>query len=396
MGDGELGILLIADILNSGYLEKECYQMASEVVQLLWKWFNSVPSPVVHHHWIPALLGFLLLCERFSPTESLPHPGFVTLRLLSASSLYDGFSEMILPILTSMLQPTHPLQSRSLALVVFNRLRNEWFSSQMEKTLYKDLSGLLQAVSDPFQFPDPPIWDGQPKVMASYNPMMAAILLIEFASSDLWQNHLHQSNFTSCEEIMSTRDGRRAAFKCMWSIAAHSQSELLRTPGKMIAAISYLTELQCLNTAEVIILWAWTAGVVDPVDYNAWNLIGSITCDFYKNHGCLTTLSQHITDTPMEAEPVKSLVESYGHIPYWVRQPPVLGTQPMDMAKLCISQACQLRRLYHLFKCNPTPWRNVVAIEGAKVELGAGERSGGLSRYDALPDQLMDWVCDYP
>ena len=396
--NGELGISLVADILNSGYQERGRYQMASEAMQLLGKWFKSVPFLVVHHHWIPTLLGFLSLCEKFYLTESLPHPGSITLCMLFDSPSYSGFCEMVFPILTSILLPTHPLQSRSLALGVFNRFRNEWFSSQMENILYKDLSGLLQAVGDPFQFPNLPLWDGQPMVMAGYEPMMTVILLIEFASSDLWQNHLCHSNFTSCEEIMSTGEGRRAALKCMWDLITHSRSELLRTPVKMIVAIERLVELKCFNTAEVVILWTWTAGVVNPLDSDAWNLIGSSTSDFYDAHPLrpLTTLSQHITDTTMEAIHIRVLSERYGHIPHWVQQPPVLAIWPMDSTALRISQACQLRRLYHLFKCNPTPWRKVVVAEGVKVGFGAAEETARLSRYPVIFDQFMDLVCDYP
>jgi hypothetical protein len=56
-----------------------------------------------------------------------------------------------------------------------------------------------------------------------------------------------------------------------------SRLELLRTPAKIIAAIRRLEELQCLNTAEVVILWAWTAGVVNPADHDAWGLIERYT-----------------------------------------------------------------------------------------------------------------------
>jgi len=31
-----------------------------------------------------------------------------------------------------------------------------------------------------------------------------------------------------------------------------------------------LEELQCPNAAEVVIVWAWTIGVVNPVDRDGW------------------------------------------------------------------------------------------------------------------------------
>jgi len=68
-------------------------------------------------------------------------------------------------------------------------------------------------------------------------------------------------------------------------------------------AIKRLEELQCPNTAEFVILWAWTVGAVEMVDRDAWGLIERNTLDFYQTHGIrrLTTLSQHITDTTMES-----------------------------------------------------------------------------------------------
>jgi len=263
VGDGELGILLVAELLNSAYLEGERYQMASEVMQMLGKWFNSTPHPVVRHSWIPVLLGFLSLCEKFYPTESPPHPGFIAFNILSASPSYSGFREMVLPILTSTLLPAHHLQSRRLALEIFWRFTTEWFSSR-ENYQRKDVNELLQAVGDPFQFPDLPVQDGRPVVMTGQKPMMIAVVLIEFASSDLWRDHLRHSNFTSCEKIISTGDGKMAALECMLDLATRSWSKLPRTPAKIIAALRRLEDLQCSNTAEVVILFAWTIGIVDP------------------------------------------------------------------------------------------------------------------------------------
>jgi len=396
LGGRGLGILLIDDLLNSRYPEGDRYQMASTVVNMLGKWFDSVPSPVVQHSWIPTLLNFLSLCEKFYPTESPPYPGFIVLHILSASLGCDGFCEMVLPVLISTLQPTHPLQSRHLALKVFDRFSNEWFSSQVESIPHKDLKKLVQALGDPFQFPDLPLQDGQSMVTVNYKPMMVVLVLIKFASSNLWQSYLHHSNFTSCEEIMSTNDGKRAAIRCMFDMAARSWFAHLRTPASMIAAIRHLENLQCLNTAEVVLLWAWTTGVVDPADHDAWELIGRNTLKFYQAHGMgrLATLSQHITDTTMVAVHIQLLVERYGCTPCRVQQLPIPVTQPVDDTDLCISQTCQLRRLYCLFGCDPAMWREMVV--GVGVEVGAEGVVDVLSRWPVIPSQFTDWICDYP
>ena len=354
MGDGELGISLISDLLNSGYPEVDCYQMASEVVQMLGKWYNSAHFPTVKHTWITPLFDFLSLCEKFYTTELSPsqHPGFIALHILSSVPLYDGFHEPDLPVLISMLLSTHPLQSRRLALGVFDRFTNKWVSLQMEDILSKDLNKLLQAVGDPLQFSDFPLQAGQSIIKTNYKPMVAAVRLIELASLDVWQNHLHHLNFTSCEEITSTRRGKRALLECMFGIATHSRSGLLHTPAKMITAIKRLEELQCLNTAEVLMLWAWTTGIVNPVDCDSWKLVGDYTLTFYgasHRKGQLVTLSQHITDTTMTAMHTEFLIGHYGDTSCQVQKPPLPVAQSPDYTDLCISQACQLRRLYHLF-----------------------------------------------
>jgi len=393
MGDGELGILLVAELLNSKYLEGECYQMAREAMQMLGKWFNSTPHPVIRHSWIPVLLGFLSLCEKFYPTESPPHPGFIALQILSLSPRHGGFCELVLPILTSMLLPTHPLQSRSLALEVFQRFTTKWFSLQAEKIQRKDLNELLQAVGDPFQFPDPPLQDGRPVVATGHKPMMIVIVLIEFASSDLWRNHLHHSNFTSCEEIMSTEDGRSTALERMLDSVTRSWSKLLRTPEKMIVALWRLEELKCLNTAEVVILLAWTVGVVDPMDHSAWELIGHNTLKFYQKHGIrrgLATLSRHITDTTMMATYIEVLVERYGNTPCRIRKPRTQVKRIYDSADLRISQVCQLRRLYRLFGCDPVirEGGGMFTVEG--VGTGVGGETDEPPGSPVMPGQFTD------
>ena len=355
VGDGELGILLVTDILNSEYPAGDRYRMASEVVQMLGKWVDSTPYPVVRRNWIPVLFSFLLLCEEFYPTDSPPHPGLIALHMVSNSPTHNSFCETILPVLTSTLLPTHPLQSRSLALEVFRRFTTEWFSSKVEKIPNKDLNDLLRAVGDPFRFPDPSLQDGQPVVTTGYKPMMVAVVLIEFASSGLWQAHLRHSNFASCEEITSTEDGKTAALECMLDPVTRAPSGLLGIPANMIAALRRLEDLQCFNTAEVIILWAWTVGVVSPTDHSAWELIRRHTLRFYQTHGIrrLAALSRHIMDTTMVTMHVKLLVECYGNTPCRVRGLPVPVIRPNDYIDLPISQVCQLRRLYQLFWYEP-------------------------------------------
>ena len=120
-----------------------------------------------------------------------------------------------------------------------------------------DLRNLLQAISDPFEFtPDPPLHDKQPSPGVDYDPMMAAVALIGFASSDLWQIHLQQLNFTSCGNFVSTDEGRKAALKCMTDTVVDAWSGFFCTSSKVASAVKCLEELRCPNTAQVVKEWA--------------------------------------------------------------------------------------------------------------------------------------------
>ena len=391
----EYGFSWIADLLNSRYPDHERYSMASMVMKLLGKHVDSINSWQLDPSWVSALMSFLSLGEKYYTTGSPSYPGLLALRILLSGPGNLDLGARVLPILTSTLIPTHPLKSRSLALGIFHRFMVGWFSPHMKSVPNKDLDKLLQAVGDPFQFPDLPLQDGQPVVTADYKPMKAAVTLIEFASSHLWRNYLRRPNFTSCEELLSTEEGRRTALSCMFDTTAHSWSEFLCTPAKIIAAIKRLEELQCLNTVEVVILWAWTPGVVNTVDHNAWELIERNTLDFYRTHGIgrLPALSRHITNRTTEIMHVKFLLAHYRGQPCRVggirRIVPIgqavrrLGRQHFE--DLRIARACQLKRLYHLFGYDPVTWKEI-AIEGANE---GTEVLGTLI-------QFADWACDYP
>jgi hypothetical protein len=392
MGNGELGFLWITDILNSGYEEQWRERMASEVVGSLGRYlFRNSPA---HFGEQPAriipILGFLSLSEKLDTARSTR---FTALRILAAGPGYVGFSPMILPILTSSLLPTHPLQARHLALNIFLEFKSEWFPPQMENVPHEDLDKLVRAVGDPFQFPDLPLQDGESVDPPKYDPTMATAVLIEFASSDLWRNHLRRSNFTSFEEIVSTWDGKRAALGGILVKARFSFPEFLCTGPKIAMAIKRLEELQCLNTAEVVIMWAWTAGVVDPMDHDTWQLIGRDTLRFYQTYGMerMIALKRHVADAALDPRVFRFLVERHGGFRYGAGnsiEPP--GTGSKDLGYMRLSQACQSRRLYHLFGYDPATRGEAVAVVDADKELFMP-----LGR-PVIPASFMGWACDYP
>ena len=244
----------MTEILNSGYSEAECYWIAGVVVQLLgnhlqqdYLWGSYAVQPT----GVPPLLDFLLLFEKFSNTEphitKSPHPGSIALYILSTSQEYTDFSPTILPILSSTLLPTHPLQSRTLALKAFCALMPGWFSTRVENVLDKNLDKLLRAVGDPFQFPQIPNPGGVgPEWGPYYKPMNSMVILVEFASLDLWRNHLRRSNFISCEEVLSTDEGRRTAIHCMsgplCAETTPGNDSSLRVTNRFLSSLPLLTE----------------------------------------------------------------------------------------------------------------------------------------------------------
>jgi hypothetical protein len=388
--------LWIAQILNSGYQEDARYRMARVVIGGLGKhlFLNFSVQPT----WIPPVLDFLSLCEKLDNTLD---PAFTALRILSISPGYADLATEIIPILTSTLLPIHPLRSRILALDVFTKFTSGWFSPQIEGVPGNALDKLLQAVGDPFKFPNLPLQDGEPVAPSGYQPMMATVVLIGFASSSLWRNRLRHSNFASCEEVLSTREGQRSAIRCMLEVEDNTWSEVLRTATKIEMATRCLEEFRCFNTAQVVIMWAWTVGAVNPMNRDDERLIGRETLRFYQAHGTkrLTALRQHI----VEAVEERKLLIGFYERQIWGPSEPRTGNnqrlvptphprcRSWDWCKtyICLALACQVRRLYHLFGYDHATWKEA-------VEVGVDEEAELLPGCSVAPAPFADWACDYP
>ena len=443
-----MGFALIAEILWSGFSEQDRYEMGSIVVGPLGRFLDSkLGCTRIHPMWVPYLLDFLLLNEKFYATRSPPYPGFTLLRIISAKVSPTLLGTEILPIISSVLRPTHPLQSRSLALEIFNQCLPVWISPRMGNIPARNLENLLQAVGDPFLANlDTPSPRWQPLLPGSDpRPIRAVVILITLASSDLWRNHLHPSNFTTCEEFLSTREGKSIAITDM----VRAVEYLLRPPGTAsdlglrqelrpdwtaamaIAAVGRLEELQCLNTAEVVIMWAWTSGVLDVEDRDAWGLVERSTLLFYQTHGIgrLKCLERHLANKiPCHSDlvfgpynitreprtyvqllvPPGSLDHSNhsSHSSHSNHSNPLsdphgnplrrgarvlLRAPPCSLdrdAYLGISQVCQLRRLYCLFGRDPTTREGAVVVKEVCEEMDLSLATTSVS--------FVPWACDYP
>lgn len=71
-------------------------------------------------------------------------------------------------------------------------------------------------------------------VEPGYEPMMAVVTLVELATSDLWGAHLRRSNFTTCEGILLTEEGRRVALEVMFEMQTTFCLHFLREPKRSL------------------------------------------------------------------------------------------------------------------------------------------------------------------
>ena len=406
-GTGEIALLWIAEVINSGYPEKQQYLMTSKVVRLLGRYCKSHPNSIHQQStWVPPLLKFLALCENFPATESPPHPGLITLWILSKNPQDADFGPDILPTLASMLSSDHPLRSRKLALAVFGRFTSGWLS-RVETASGHRLDKLLQAVGDPFHFPQEPSRDQDRELerTVGYEPTEVVVVLIEFASSELWRSHLRPSNFTSCEDILSTDNGRTFTLRGMFLIALTELSEFLCTPTKIVTAVRCFEELGCLNTARAVIAWAWVSGMADVMDEDSWKLIEDETLRFYRTHGLrfLAAMKRCIiqnSDGLLQLRQVNYFAARYEGPPFRVKRSRrssnlsyrtggIHNRAEWEIDRV-ISQACQLRRLYLLFGYDPTTWQE--AVRAGEVD----ENREVLSGHSDTSDPFVGWECDYP
>ena len=400
----ELWPLWMTDILGSRYQVLERCKVAGQVVNLVWEQIKHETSyyggKSLDAASVPPLLGFLRLGEEIRwEGDGLLTAGVLALRILSCGTGSSNFCSTILPVLASTLRPTHPLQSRKTALRAFCRFGFGWLSSRTESLSSEDCAGLLRAVGDPFQStPDTILLDKRHAFKDEYHPMNAAAILIKFAASDLWRDHLRRSNFVSCEEVISTSKGREYASAHLHDPPFQPQS-FLRTPTKIISAIERLEALQCPNIIEVILMSAWTIRGLDgpSIDFDGWRLVQQRAVSFYQTHGIgrLKALSRNIMADPISyfySRDPRCRVEG-------VRLPVRIATEERKWGcmedwegDIRLAQVCQRRMLYQLFGCNPTTWEEMLAAgsdeagEGVDVSVG---QSG-------VPAQFMDWSSDYP
>ena len=353
----------IDEIFNSTYLEGEQYSMASSAVALLGARFDPPPPPSIEFTSddrataVRPLLDYLLLSEGHRPTESPQDLEAIALQAIYATAEHKYFDPKALDVLAHTL-PTHRL--RSLALGLFQQPGFEWWSLPADVIADVDRASLLEAVGDPFQFdtPDPTPQGRGPIAATSYEPMRTITLFIEFTSSDLWKGHLRHSNFASCEEKVSTQEGRGTAFGYM-DERKSIRAGPFNSTASLILAAKRLEELGCWDTAEVVMAWAW-------INHDA-------------NHGAHehtrreALIHRHLRGMQRRGA-FSGRIQTNAYQPVRVLGGSSLAVQ-MNVDLTRIAQACHLKRLYQLFGCDSTRWEvGVGTMDDVALGLnGAGQ-----------------------
>ena len=166
---------------------------------------------------------------------------------------------------------------------------------------------------------------------------------------------------------------------------------------RLVSTIRHLEGLGCWNTAEVMILWAWTNGIVNTANHDAYKHVEQEIHKCYRLRGMehLVALSRHIksnpSGNPMSPDALGRNNQVTSRRIEGVRRPVRIQ---MDGGEFCgigrmdvygISQTCQLKWLYQLFGYDPT----TSEVVGSNSEREVLVRS-------VVPVHFLDFVCDYP
>ena len=251
-GTAKWGFEWINTILKSDYPQDDRHRIAIQVMKPLEKYFSSQDLDSLPA-WITLFTRFLSEYIELFAMHPATRSRSIALHILSANLASTRHLTTTLPLLTLTLSRTHPLQLRCSALKTFYRFVPGWFSTG--NIADKDFEDLLEAVDDPFQLTLDPYPPAQPVNATDYDSMMATIVLIEFVASDQWRKNLPASNFTSCETLISTDDGRELALGCLSDTVAE-WPEFLHTSSKVNTAITHLEKIQRPNIAQVVKTWA--------------------------------------------------------------------------------------------------------------------------------------------
>ena len=419
-------------VLDSNYPDVDKYELAGLILLFLHNKARMMPwaggrKLVFPPLYITTLVRFLLLhevCEttgaepknrgwRFSSfVFSLSHPTIIALRLLQGTPK----DTLILPVflvIPPALQQNQRRDTRPAALKLFNHHRRWLFAPTIENLLPAHRVELLRAIGDPFDLATTPMFVGPSKARAhNFDDVQLSQkvmgLLLALASSDVWRDYLHPTNFASCDVIMAREEHVRDTIQYFsnWGSA-------LKGPGDsnfsgLMLGVNRLKQLRCHSAVKLILLSLWSTPITPMYDQEVWRWVERQTVELFSARGeeHLGIFVSQIKNAYGKAtiDLVNKLKRSEGEndLPDTVspfrmdgvgrrvrtRDPQSLGPLNYNFYTMC-----QLRRLYRLLghdpTCDPT---NDAPREGTPPHLPIGARfviSRPQSRSDG-PERDVD------
>jgi len=383
-------------VLDSNYPDADKYELAGLVLLFLQDAAGLMQRGaeqklVIAPLYVTVLVRFLLLhemCEKAgiepkkrgwafnSEPFAFPtfHPTIIALRLLLGTPKDTLILPVFLVIPPAALQQNQQPNTRAVALRLFNHHRHWLFSPSIESLLPTHRIELLRAVGDPFDLTTPPSFAGLsgapecdldgvclfPKVMG---------LLLALASSDVWRDYLHPTNFASCDAVMAGEDHVRETIQYF-----SNWSNTLKGPGDskfcgLMLGVNRLKQLRCHSAVKLILLSLWSTPIIPLYDQEVWGWVERQTLELFSARGeehlgifvsqikkaygramvdLMTKLkrSEDENDLPDAGSPFR--VDRVGRR-VRTKDPRSLGPFGCNFYTMC-----QLRRLYRLIGHDPT------------------------------------------
>jgi len=378
-------------VLYSDYPDTDKYELAGLILMFLHdkaarKWSGD-RTKLEFPRYAVVLSRFLLLHEKrekedlgpkdrsweFNPLVLLrAHPITIALRLL----LGTPKDILILPVflvITPALQQSQWSITRTVALKLFNHHRNWLFSPRMEALLPAHRAKLLRAIGDPFDMPAAP-YPGRTQVRDPGDTHLSAKvmgLLLALSSSETWRDHLHPTNFASCDAIMAGEEQLRdtITFFSNWSGA-------LKGPGDsnfsgLVLGVGRLKQLRCHSAVKLILLSIWSTPITPLYDQEVWRWVERQTLELFSARGeehfgiFVSQIKKTYGKAMMDLAVQLKRSEGENDLPNFgspfrvdgvgrrVRTNHPRDPGPWD-SKYNFYTMCQLRRLYRLLEHDPT------------------------------------------
>ena len=292
-------------ILDSDYPDADKYELAGLTLLFLHEkakeMWNGDRTKLEFPRYATVLARFLLLHEKcrregiepknnrgweFDPlVVSRAHPATIALQILLGTPKHTLILPIFLVIIPA-LQYDQWRNTRAVALKLFNRHRHWLFSPMIENLLPTHRAELLRAIGDPFDLyasTHLAILDRTRSGETEDARLSAKVtaLLLALTSSDMWRDHLHPTNFASCDAIMAEDEHlpNTITYFSNWSSA-------LKGPGGnnfsgLMVGINRLKRLRCHSAVKLILLSLWSRPITPLYDQEVWRWVERQTLELF-------------------------------------------------------------------------------------------------------------------